>query len=96
MAGSPERPEKGIPEKIREIMVQFDVDEKQARQLLGCGAMVASEIVAKWKSNLRMAQMQKAAEILALLEKAKTGDFLALAGAESKLRVIVERSSWER
>jgi hypothetical protein len=28
MAGSPERPEKGIPERFRDVMVRFEVDEK--------------------------------------------------------------------
>jgi hypothetical protein len=32
MAGSPERPEKEIPEKVREAMVRFEVDERRVRQ----------------------------------------------------------------
>ena len=69
MAGSPEEPEKGIPQRIRDIMTRFDVDEKRARQLLGCSAMIASETVTKWKNNLRRIQVQEAAEILELIKK---------------------------
>jgi hypothetical protein len=96
VAGSPEKPEKVIPEKIWEVMVRFKVDEKQARRLLDCSAMIASETVAKWKSNLRIAQMQKAAETLELIKKARNGDYGALAEAESKLQAILKTETWER
>jgi hypothetical protein len=96
VAGSPETPEKGIPEKVRDVMVRFDVDAKQARQLLGCSALLASEIVAKWKSNLRRIQKQKATEILELIRKAKNGDPEAFAEAESKLMAILRTEIWEQ
>lgn len=95
MAGSPESPERGIPEKVREVMVRFEVDENRARQLLGYSAVLASEIVAKWKRNLRSTQQRKAAEILQLIVKAKRGDAEALLEAESKLEAICQRASWE-
>ena len=96
MAGTPEGPERGIPEKVREAMVRFDVDEKLARQLLGCSAILACDNFAKWKSNLRRAQMLKADEILKLVEKAKNGDSEALSEAESKLQAILKTEIWER
>ena len=96
MAGSPETPEKGIPEKVRDVMARFDVDEKKARLLLGCSALLASEIVAKWKSNLRRIQKQKAAEILELIKKARNGDLEALSEAQSNLQAILKTETWER
>jgi Xaa-Pro aminopeptidase len=97
MAGTPEGPpQKGIPEKIREVMVRFDVDEKTARLLLSCSVIIASETFAKWKSNTRRMQMLKAREILELIKKAQNGDSKALAEAESKLQSIIETRSWER
>jgi Xaa-Pro aminopeptidase len=96
VAGSPERAEKGMPEKVREAMVRFNVDENQARLLLGCSAVMVSEIVAKWKSNLRRIQKQKAADILELIRKAKNGDLEAFAQAESKLMAILRTETWEQ
>jgi hypothetical protein len=96
VAGTPEELEKGIPEKIRETMVRFNVEEKQARLLLSFSAVLSSENFAKWKANLRRMQMEKASEILRLVEKAKNGDNKALAEAESRLQAILEARKWER
>jgi len=93
---TPELSSRGIPEKIRDTMVRFDVEEKTARQLLGCSAVLASENFAKWKTNLRRAQMLKATEILELIKKAENGDSGALAAAGSKLQAIITTKSWER
>jgi hypothetical protein len=60
--------------------------------LLGCSALLASEIVTKWKSNLRALQKRKASEILALVEK---GDSESLKKAASELQVIAQ-NRWER
>jgi hypothetical protein len=95
MAGSPERSEKGISERVREVMVRFEVDEKQARQLLGYSAIIAYENFAKWKSNLRIAQKRKAAEILELIMKAQNSDAQALEEAKAKLEAICTAASWE-
>lgn len=95
MAGTPEREERGIPERIREVMVQFDVDEKQARLLLGCGAVLASKLIEKWKRNLRKIQCRKAKTILLLIEKAQKGDTKALEEAKAKLEAICRVEPWE-
>jgi hypothetical protein len=76
-------------------MVQFNVDEKQARLLLGCGAILASELIAKWKRNLRKIQIRKAKAILELVEKAQKGDSQALEEVKSKLEEICRVESWE-
>jgi hypothetical protein len=96
MVGSPEQEEKGLPEKVRETMFRFDVDEKRARQLLGYSAILASENFAKWKTNLRRIQLLKAEEILKLVETAKKGDLRALDEAEVKLQAILKTKSWEK
>jgi hypothetical protein len=96
MAGSPEGIGRGIPEKVREAMTRFSVDEKQARLLLGCSSMIASETVAKWKSNMRRIQVRKAAELLELIRRAKNGDPAALDEVEAKLVAICASASWER
>ena len=69
MSGTPERKEHGIPERIREVLLQFDVDENRARLLLGCSAVLAWEKVAKWKGNLRRIQREMVVELLRLIEK---------------------------
>ncbi len=76
-------------------MLQFDVDEKTARLLLGCTAVLACEIVTKWKSNLRKIQTRKAKDILELAEKAQKGDAKALEQAKAKLEAIYRVESWE-
>ena len=96
MAGSPERPEKGIPERIRDVMVRFVVDEKTARQLLAFSALIASETFGKWLSNQKRIQRQKVLEISLLIEKARNGDPNALKEAGSKLQALLRTESWER
>jgi hypothetical protein len=96
MSGTPEREEHGIPERIREVMVQFDVDEEKARLLLGCGAVLASKLFAKWKSNLRRIQTRKARTILQLIEKAEKGDIQALQQAKAQLEEICRVENWEK
>jgi hypothetical protein len=77
-------------------MLQFDVDEKTARLLLGCTAVLACEIVTKWKRNLRQTQIQKAKTILELIERAQKGDMQALEEARAKLEEICRVESWEK
>jgi hypothetical protein len=89
MAGTPEREEHGIPERIRQVMVQFNVDEEKARLLLGCGAILASELITKWKNNLRKIQVRKAKIILELVERAQRGDPQALEDAKAELKKSV-------
>ena len=62
--------EKEISEKVREVMVRFEVDEKRASQLLGYSAILSSENFAKLKRNLRSIQLKKTEEILKLVETA--------------------------
>lgn len=95
MAGTPERQERGIPERISAVMVQFDVDEEKARLLLGCGAVLAADLVTKWKRNLRKIQIRKAKAILELIERAQKGDAKALEDAKVELEEICRVESWE-
>jgi hypothetical protein len=41
VTGSAERRENEVPQKVKEVMVLFDVDDKKARQLLGCSSVLA-------------------------------------------------------
>jgi hypothetical protein len=51
--------------------------------LLGCCAVLASELIAKWKRNLRKIQVRKAKAILELVEKAQKGDAQAFEEAKA-------------
>ena len=62
MAGSPEKPKKGIPEKVRDTMTRFNVDEKTARQIQAFSTLLASEGFAKWLENHRRIERQTASQ----------------------------------
>jgi len=89
MAGTPEMPEKGIPDRVRDIMVRFNLEEKEAILLLQCSSLLAIETFEKWRSNLRKIQTEKITEILKLIKKARKGNLEALVEAESKLQAIM-------
>jgi hypothetical protein len=96
MAGTPEKPEDGIPETVGLVMVSFEVDEKTARQLLAFSSVLASETVTRWKSSVRASQTKKAKELLELIGRVQHGDSAALVAVRLILEGICRVESSER
>lgn len=95
MVGSPEKVETETPGLVYDVMARFGVDEKTTRQLLGYSAVLASEIVAKWKRNTRAVWRRRILKVQELVDGAKAGDSTALEAAAAELTSLVKPKGWE-